>query len=503
MLPISLGALNGYLKASPGLNVVTDLFEGTMYLKDPSDPESSSERYRQVIGQLKVFDIQKANWNIITRDIHDDFRKKVLEFRPDVIAISATDYTHGQSDDLIEGIHEWYRSDVFVISGGIFPTMLSKEALLPKDMDAICVGEGYVALEQVCRALQEGGDPYAAPNLGYMKNGVYVNNPPAQLIDLNVLPLPDYSIFPNDRMTRQWFGVSQVMLPITINIGCPYNCRYCANQGFHNLAKRDKIGPYIRYKSVDYLKKEMLQLTELYNPDMWYFSSENFFTYPKQWMEEFKDFYISELGAKPFWSETRVENINPHNLKILKDMGISRLSVGLEAGNESFRINKCNKTFTNKMFLDAVSLCAEYGVNLTVNNIIGLLDSKREYEFDTINLNRKAIALADGRIDVGTTVTIFSPASGSDMHIEARERNLFDFDKYIHQKWGSFHRENWLNQPQFPPNEVKKIYEAFVLYTHMPKSYWPQIDFAEYNSDDPKRAEAYDMLMELFRNKYE
>jgi hypothetical protein len=155
------------------------------------------------------------------------------------------------------------------------------------------------------------------------------------------------------------------------------------------------------------------------------------------------------------------------------------------------------------MFLNAVKICAEHEIDLTINNIVGLVDSCREYEFDTIELNRQAIKLANGRIDIGTTVTIFSPASGSAMHEDAVSRGLFDLEEYVEQPWGSFHRDNWLHQPQFPPESVKQIYEAFVLYVHLPREYWPSIDVAEYNSSNKHKSDEYKRMMKIFRENYE
>ena len=51
--------------------------------------------------------------------------------------------------------------------------------------------------------------------------------------------------------------------------------------------------------------------------------------------EEFCDMY-SEIKI-PFWFQTRPETINDYNMKKLADVGLDRISFGVEHGNETFR----------------------------------------------------------------------------------------------------------------------------------------------------------------------
>ena len=116
MLPAHIPLLDAYVKNTcHDLDIESELFETTYYHQD----NESSEDYRVKIGQI-----------LPSKSIHEyiggpdeainDFRNKVLEFHPDIIGVSVTDFTHRIGERLIEGHREWYSKPHICVVGGVF-----------------------------------------------------------------------------------------------------------------------------------------------------------------------------------------------------------------------------------------------------------------------------------------------------------------------------------------------------------------------------------------------
>ena len=63
--------------------------------------------------------------------------------------------------------------------------------------------------------------------------------------------------------------------------------------------------------------------------------ADTFLAMNKNEFEEFCEMY-SEIGL-PFWVQTRPETISDYKIKKLAEVGLDRMSFGVEHGNEEFR----------------------------------------------------------------------------------------------------------------------------------------------------------------------
>lgn len=486
MLPAGLASLIAYVQ-SKCKDVPIDLFDTTFYKLE----EKSPDEHRVDICQVKSVDFKKYGIEYNTTDMKEDFIQNIKTFQPDIVAVSCNDFTHGISDMLIKDLHKQF-PNIHVIEGGLFPTFWPKHVIDNPDIDSLCIGEGFEALVELIERLSKKEDITNIQNLWVKKDGnLYKNNlrPP---IDLNILPHDNYEIFGDKRLYRPMQGKLQKMVNIWLDAGCPYNCTYCCAPALRNLYK-DHNHKYLRIKSIDKLKSEVRYLVDKHNPDFIYISTENFFSRPESHIKEFAEFYKKEIGL-PFWAETRVENITNERARLLKDMNIARLSMGLESGCEDFRVRKLNKTFTNNQFLNAVSILNDHGIKITINSIIGLPDETRQQIWDTINLN-KAVYQMFKNVDYTTTVTTYAPCGGSGLQKYALEQGYYDLDKYLNLPYGSFHRNVFLDMPQITPEEVKGLLRTFPLYVRLPIEHYFNIRKAEKS---PEGDEMFAELRELY-----
>lgn len=115
------------------------------------------------------------------------------------------------------------RPDVPIVLGGIHPTMFDHYILSTFPVDYIVRGEGEVALEALCAAIERGDGIDEVPNLSWRdKDGnVCRNRIPSKIskFDLGRYPPPDFSTLP----MKVYKGLS-----IESSRGCAFDCSFCS-----------------------------------------------------------------------------------------------------------------------------------------------------------------------------------------------------------------------------------------------------------------------------------
>jgi radical SAM superfamily enzyme YgiQ (UPF0313 family) len=72
----------------------------------------------------------------------------------------------------------------------------------------------------------------------------------------------------------------------------------------------------------------------------------------------------------------------------LAEVGLHRVSVGIEHGSEKFRAKILRRSWKNEAIIKALKIPHRYGVQFTCNNIVGFPTETRELAMETIELNR-------------------------------------------------------------------------------------------------------------------
>jgi anaerobic magnesium-protoporphyrin IX monomethyl ester cyclase len=488
IVPPSIASLSSYLKDR---KVEVDLFDTTLYKIN----ERSSDEERIDTCQVRPFKFSEGGVTYKDTDINEDFIQKIESFKPDIIGISANDFTHIIADNLIKGIKQKY-PHIHIILGGIFATFFPDYAIQNPDIDSICIGEGFNALYELCQKIENNEDITTIPNLWVKQNGQIYKNPLGPPIDIESLSFDDFSLFEEKRFHRPMQGKMVKVFPIWIDLGCPFNCKYCVAPSIRNMYKNQGYNNYFRTKSVDHLIREIDYVVKLYNPNYLYFSTETFFARPDEHIEAFANYYKEKFNI-PFWCETRIETVNIKRALLLKSMNCNRLSIGLESGNEYYRNNILNKGFSNKEFQEKIKILQDVGIDLTINNIVGLPDETREMIFDSINLNRSII---NDKNDITTTVTTFVPCGGSSLQKYCIEKGYFNLDAYLKDPQGSFHKGAHLTMPQITKDQVRGLLRTFPMYVKMPEEMFPQIKIAE--GFDEEGNKKFHELKEIYWEKY-
>ena len=205
---------------------ITELFDCTGYdFEGKFDSNTESEK------ALMVKPAEPASYRGIKvklTNMYDDFTKKVETFSPDLIAISVTESTFLRGIFLLDDLRFNRKHEILTIIGGVFPTFAPDRVLREASIDIVCVGEGDVALVELCERLRSSRNFDDVANLWIKKsNETAIKKLTGPAIDINQLPSLDFSIFEDDRYYRPMRGKTCRMLPVETHRGCPYTCAFC------------------------------------------------------------------------------------------------------------------------------------------------------------------------------------------------------------------------------------------------------------------------------------
>ncbi|MDA1219917.1 MAG: radical SAM protein [Chloroflexi bacterium] len=477
LVPTNIGILTACLKQN---GFIVDLFDTTFY----RTAERTLDEIRVETLQVRKFDLEEMGVRFKPGNYVDDFKKKIAEFQPDLIGMTAVEDTWPQAVNLIESIRDYPAP---VIVGGVYPTLASDIPISHPGVNMICIGEGEHAIIEVATKLMNGEDYSTIQNLWVKKDGKIIKNPMRPPIDLEDVPFGDFDLFEKERFYRPMQGKVVRMLPIETDRGCPYTCRFCEAPSLVALYKEGTGQHYFRRKNWETVKREIDLYVRKYNAEYIYFNAETFLAMNDQEFNKFAEVY--QQIKLPFWMQTRVETLTEHRIQELERVGCNRISIGLEHGNEEFRKMIVGKGFSNQRILDVFKLLDRNSIPITINNIIGFPDETRELIFETIELNRQ---LGSDSVNA----YIFTPYRGTGMYNDALSRGYLDPDA----ETNSIISGSILNMPSIGKDEILGLVRTFSLYVKFPKEEWPDIAAAEKFTEegDAKFAELSKRYYERF-----
>jgi len=469
VVPPAIAILSQLLKQN---GHITNLFDTTFY--DFDDDISLGSFDKTIENTLQVRPVTNKDDNLYNidkrkKDPHYDLRQKIKHFSPDLLAVSCTETTFARALKLITKTRDMGIINIF---GGVFPTFAPRLVMNFDAVDMLCVGEGENTILDLANCLARGDDYSNVTNLWVRKkNGTIKKNSMAKPIDVNQLPkISDIGLFDERRFYRPLGGKIRKVLPVETHRGCPYTCSFC-NSPSQNRLYLDQ-GSFFRKKSMKLIQHEIESHVKSWGTEYVFFWADTFLAWSTKEFDEFCEMY-KDIKL-PFWCQTRIETISEYKFKKLKDVGLDRITFGMEHGNEKFRREVVKRPYSNKTAIELMQIPADLDITFTVNNIIGFPGETRELAFDTINLNRKF------KSD-NATCSILVPFAGTEIRKLAESQGLID-SNYICTT-ANTSEEGVLDMPQWRKKEVAKLRNTFPMYIKFPKDRWGEIEKAE---DDPE-----------------
>jgi radical SAM superfamily enzyme YgiQ (UPF0313 family) len=269
-------------------------------------------------------------------------------------------------------------------------------------------------------------------------------------------------------------GKLRRLMPVETHRGCPYTCSFCNSPAQNRLYGDGDFSrgmTFFRKKSLDHIKAEIESHIEEWDVGYIYFWADTFLAWSRSEFEEFCDMY-SDIKL-PFWCQTRVETVRYDKMKRLKEIGLDRITFGMEHGNEEFRSKIIKRDSTNTIAIKNLNIVKDLDITFSVNNIIGFPDETRELAFDTIRLNKNFDSDS-------VSCSIFTPFHGTELRRYAEQKGYIGPD-YICTNSNS--DDSVLSMPQWEREDISSLRKAFAMYVKFPEHRWPEIKRSEADSD--------------------
>ena len=461
-MPIGLTQLSACLKAA-GHEVC--LFDTTFYRwGTKSDMEN----------RIEALQIMPCPLDFKEGDMHADFARMVRDVRPDMVGFSIVEPTFHMGIDMVRIAKSMQEELGFTICAGGVHAVIAPETFEPHAglLDFICISEGEVAFVELCHKLETGAEYRDQAGFWFSDGKDWRKNPRAPLVDLDTLPFLDLELFPESYMNKPMMGRNRRTIVLETTRGCPYHCSYCCDHTLKELFADQ--GRWYRKKSIERIELELDHFVKKYDPEFLYVMSESFLAGSLERvspiLETLKKYRI------PFWFNTRPEDITPEKLQLAKEANLMRVSIGVEAGNQEFRIGKLHRNLKNETIVHAANLLNEFGISFSVNIIIGFPFETRDMVFESVELCKQLKADA-------ISTHIFNPYHGTEMRDICVQNGMIDKDMIA----DDFFQRYALSGNTLTAEEVRGLFRTIPLYGAMPEERYEEIRLAESATEEGDR----------------
>jgi radical SAM superfamily enzyme YgiQ (UPF0313 family) len=390
------------------------------------------------------------------------FKEKVSSSKPDIILVGIRSLEFDFATKLLREA----KTNLPVIFGGQHPTVSPEEVIKSDVADYICIGEGEEAILELIEKLESNEDVTKINNIWVKKDGKIYRNPVRPLMkNLDELPFPDWDIFDARHVsTIGKFETSR---------GCPYSCTYCINSYMQKIY--GGVGGYHREKSIKKTIEEMEQFLKKFPQVNYIWLIDETFTLNNDRVKDFCEQYKEKIKDKfnvKFGCMTRPEVLSEEKCQYLKKAGCVEIAMGIEMGNETYRVEMLDRKMTQQSIINAFLMAKKSGIKTYSFNMVGFPNETRKDIINTIELNRK------GKVDE-IQVTIFYPFKGTSLRDFCEENNLLDLPR---NEVGSYYEKPVIKNPNLPKKEVMGLFRTFTIYCKSPKIFWPFIKIMEYDN---------------------
>jgi radical SAM superfamily enzyme YgiQ (UPF0313 family) len=378
-------------------------FEKVLLVSPPSASRYGGLRVPAGIGHIaQVLSDHSIDCEYIDLRIgytYKDLRKKISEFKPDLVGISMITLGYESAYRMISDIKTLLPKSEIVV-GGHHVTILREKVLEEcKDVDFGVDGDGEETIIELC----ENDKPIEhIEGLIYRKGEqVVFNGRRPVVLDLDQYAFPRYEKFNMKDYSKQ--------IPIHSSRGCVGQCTFCPNK---------VIGRKFRKKSTEYFVDEI---------EYWYrrgykqfaIDDDNF-TLINQRVYEICD-EIERRGLKDLFvrcsNGIRADRVDRQLLTRMKEIGVREVGFGVDGGNDKV-LGYLKKNEKMETIDKAVRIACEIGLDVKIFIIVGTPHETKEDIEDSIRFARKYPV---ARVNFNNAI----PYPGTEMYEYVKENNLF------------------------------------------------------------------------------
>jgi len=353
----------------------------------------------------------------LLRDVWEEVKSTILEYKPVVVGISAKSQTF-TSACVVAKLAKEASDQIIVIVGGPHPSMVGTEVLNCPDIDVGVKGEGEDTIVELLKAIESGKKFDNIQGIVYRKDGQHIETAPREFIkDLDSLCFPhenapevlkDYDLYPLTAF-RNIFAVR----------GCPYNCFFC---GSRNIWSRR-----VRFRSPENVVSEIKGLQKM-GLKLIHFDDDTF-GINKKYIHDLGNALIEHCPGIRWSCELHVKLADEQTLSLMKAAGCHSIDIGIESGNNEI-LKAIRKHITIEEALSACELIKKHDIELKTFFIVGFPQETEESLNDTLKAMKKT------KSDV-LIYSIFTPYPGTEAFEFCKENGVigddYDVSLYNHQ----------------------------------------------------------------------
>ena len=327
-----------------------------------------------VAAVLERHDIEVRIIDAIVEDLSTaEVITAAKQFNPDIIGMPMWTPTAKVVMDLATEFKN-NLPNVYIVVGGIHPTVLPEETLECKAIDFVVRGEGEHAALELVNAIEKKGSLSKIKGLAYREGNKVIINPEREpLKDLDSLPFPARHLLSMPKY-KQFLTKNNPAYILFSSRGCPFGCTFCC---------RDVGGRFYRARKPEKVIEEIKVLINTYGAKEITFS-DSLFGAQKEWVFELTELIKKEKLNITWSCNTRANVVSKETLKAMKDAGCWMVYYGIESGDPEI-LKIINKGETVEEIRQAIKWTNEVGIQSWGSFMFALPGETPESATKTIN----------------------------------------------------------------------------------------------------------------------
>ncbi|HDY87465.1 MAG TPA: B12-binding domain-containing radical SAM protein [bacterium] len=369
------------------------------YDPDNPNPDFASDKMRkQPIGVFALASyVRSIGYDVVLLDgrlFHKKvMHQKIIDECRDAFAVGFSVMTCQiqQAYDYSKMLKKLY-PDLWVIWGGIHPTLFPEQCIKPDFVDFVVNGEGEYCVEQLLRMLKK-NDTKSWLTIGLIDNLVWENplglifiNPLGKPIDINELPDPDYSMIPMKVYMEgpfwNYFDYEvERLFDICTSRGCPYKCTFCATTlpafSTWRALTAERVNSLIDLAVTKFNAKHIW-----FTDDLFFVSKKRAVAIMEHIIDKKYDITWEALTTINLFKNILTDDV----LALMKKSGGIVLGMGAESGSDRILkiINKPQQTRETIMY--AMKQCNKHGIIPKPSFLTGIPGETHDEAKETIKL---------------------------------------------------------------------------------------------------------------------
>lgn len=362
-------------------------------------------------GIMTLAAVAKAKGHDVALAVGSDSHicNKAMDFKPDVVGFSVLTGYQTRYLQLGKALKKDKNVKPIILFGGPHASFFP-QVVLEEGVDIVCRGEGEGALLDILDAVDTNNDLVGIENTSINQNGELKSFPMRPLVDLDEIPFPDREIYKDYSIIHD-----SDMITFMANRGCPFDCSFYFNKDMVNMVKG--LGSWVRFRSIENIIEE-IEIVQRTKKIRFIDFHDDTFILKRKWLLEFLEAYDKKFSI-PFICNIRADLITLDTAKALKAAGCSRVSFGLECGDEDLRNLLLKKSLTDEQIRKAAAVLQQVNIPFFTYNMMGLPGESLDDAFKTLELN----------VEIGTQcawTSLFQPFPSTQLADHCIEKGFLD-----------------------------------------------------------------------------